>query len=523
MPAHDVFLTEVIRNGLASIAEEMTLTVQRAARSPALREAADLSSAITDADGNLIAQGKDLPIHLGVMAFTVKALIARLGQDSFRPGDVWIVNQPQESGNHLPDVKVVRPVFCGAERMAFAISLAHWADIGGGAAGSYNIQASDLWQEGMQIPPVRIMQEDAIVADVLALIMANVRGIEERRGDLFAQIAAVRTSDRRIVELVQRFGLAAFRAALADLFSLSDRQIRSVIQGIPDGTYSGEDHVDGTAETGPVAIALDITISGDQAVFDFSRSGDAVAAPFNTTPSVVAAGVDYFLKAVAGENVCQTGATLNPVRIVTRPGSILHPIHAEPVVAGNHETANRVVDAILRALTPIIPERLCAGGCATAGLVIFSGRNERGQWWTLYETHGGGEGANADRAGASATRVYLGNMMNTPAEFIEAEYPVRVERAALRTGSGGAGSHRGGDGIIREYTVLADKVRFTATFDRRLTAPRGVAGGAPGLPFSISLIRGNQQSSIPSLWHGTLEKGDSILVESAGGGGYGAA
>jgi N-methylhydantoinase B len=520
-PVSDIFLTEVIRNGLASIAEEMTLTVLRSARSPALREAGDLSSAVTDDDGNLIAQGRDLPIHLGVMAFSVKALLSCVGKGSLAAGDVWIVNDPQSSGNHLPDVKVIRPVFLDGQLIAFCISLAHWSDVGGGSPGSYNIAATDLWQEGLQIPPVKIMIEDRIVSDVLSLIMANVRGRPEREGDLFAQIAAVRTSGDRVVELAHRFGAEVLRGAVAHLLDLSEQQIRGVIHAIPDGRYSGQDFVDGTQETGPVRVAVDITIAGTDAIFDFSRSGDAVHVPLNTTPTVVAAGVDYFLKAIAGENVYRVGGSLRPAKIVTRPGSILEPINREPLVAGNHETSNRVVDAILDAMSSVIPDQICAGGCGTAGLTIFSGRNQSGQWWTLYETHGGGEGANADRCGESVTRVYLGNMMNTPAEFIEAEYPVQVVRSAVRAGSGGRGRHRGGDGLIREYRMLTDDVKFIATFERRLTAPRGLLGGEPGLPFRIRLIRHGEEIAVTNLWQGVLNRDDSIIVETAGGGGYG--
>ncbi len=523
LPENDVFLTEVIGNGLTSVAEEMTLTVLRSARSPALREAGDLSSALTDGEGNLIAQGKDLPIHLGVMAASVKALIARIGKEALRPGDAWIVNLPQASGNHLPDVKVIRPVFHREAIVAFGISLAHWADIGGGSPGSYNVAATDLWQEGLQIPPVRIMRQDAIVADVLALIIANVRGAEERQGDLFAQIAAVRIGERRILEIIERFGAEVFCIAMRDMLDLSERQIRGVIRSIPDGSYQGEDHLDGTIDSGPVRIAVDVTIRGEEAIFDFSRSDDALDAPVNTTPSVVAAGVDYFLKAIAGESIYQTGATLWPVKIITRSGSLLDPARSEPVVAGNHETSNRVVDAILNALSAVMPERLCAGGCGSAGLTIFSGRRLQGDWWTLYETHGGGNGANTEHRGDSATRVHLGNMMNTPAEFIEAEYPIQVMRSAVREGSGGAGRNRGGDGLIREYRVLVDEVRFTATFERRLTAPRGLAGGEAGLPFRVGLLRDGTRTDLPSLWHGLLKRDDVILVESAGGGGYGVA
>lgn len=518
----DTFVTEVVRNALSSVAEEMTMVVVRAARSPALREAGDLSSAIADGNGNLIAQGKDLPIHLGVMTRTAVALIEAVGRDALQPGDVWIVNLPETGGNHLPDVKVIRPIFHGGKLAAFAISLAHWADVGGASPGSYYAAATDLWQEGLQIPPVKILRNDQLVEDVISLILRNARGSEDRKGDLLAQVAAVRVADRRITEIVSRFGGTVFEGAVADMLDATEQQMRRAISTIPSGRYAGVDWLDGVAmDNGQVKIAVDIEVDRDSISFDFSGSDDAVRAPVNTTPSVVMAAVDFVLKMLAGESIYNTSGNFRAVKVTARKGSVLDPAQNEPVAAGNHETSQRIVDSILNALGDVIPDRICAGGCATAGLTIFSGRFEDGKWWTLYETHGGGEGGNQHRDGSSATRVYLSNMMNTPAEFIEAAYPIKVLRSEVRHGSGGNGKHRGGDGLVREYEVLAEEAHFTAIYDRRLTAPKGLVGGAPGRTFIVTINRNGEEWVVPSIWNGRLERGDSVRVETAGGGGWG--
>lgn len=518
----DPFVTEVIRNALSSVAEEMTMVVMRAARSPALREAGDLSSSITDGVGNLVAQGKDLPIHLGVMTQTAVALIEAVGLNTLQPGDVWILNLPEVGGNHLPDVKVIRPIFNAGELVSFAISLAHWADIGGTSPGSYFAAATDIWQEGLQIPPVRILSNDQFIEDVISLVLRNARGSGERKGDLLAQVAAVKVADRRITEIVSRFGAAVFKGAMADMLDDTEAQMRKAISTIPSGRYLGFDWLDGRAmENGKIQIAVDVEVVGDSVSFDFSKTDDAVPAPLNTTPSVVMAAVDFVLKMLAGETIYNTSGNFRAVRVKTRKGSVLDPAHNEPVAAGNHETSQRIVDCILNALGEVIPERICAGGCGTGGLTILSGRFKDGRWWTLYETHGGGEGGNSYRDGSSATRVYLSNMMNTPAEFIEAAYPIRVLRSEVRDRSGGRGKHCGGNGLIREYEVLADETFFTAIYDRRLTAPRGLAGGEAGTPFIITIKRNGQEIVVPSVWNGQLQRGDSVKVESAGGGGWG--
>jgi N-methylhydantoinase B len=520
----DPFTVEVIRNALTAIAEEMSLVVMRSARSPLLREAGDLSSALTDATGELIAQGRDIPVHLGVMGLTVKEFLKRVPAERLAPGDVWFLNLPEVGGNHLPDVKAIRPVYVDGALHAFAVSLAHWADIGGARPGSYVPDATDAWQEGLRIPPLRLFSADGPDREKIDLILANLRGAEEREGDILAQMAATRVAGQRLAELYERHGVATIDAAVAALHDQSEAQMRAAIASLPSGVYEGEDWIDDDGvDDRPVRVHVRITIEGEQATFDFSGTDDAVRGPINTTPFATAASVFYTIKAVAGPDIQPNGGCYRPLTIITRPGSLLAAPPDRPVVGGNHETTQRVADAIFRALETAVPERLSAGGPTTSGLLLFSGRHQRdGRWTTLYEPHGGGEGGRLDRDGMSAVRVHMSNVMNTPAEVIEVEYPLRIERQAIRRGSGGAGAHRGGDGIVREYRVLADEMGMTTMFERRVVPPYGLQGGEPGAPFRVTLVRASgERIELPGKTHVRLARDDLVILESCGGGGYG--
>ena len=524
MSAVDPFTVEVIRNALNSAAEEMSAVVMRSARSPLLREAGDLSSTIMDADGELIAQGHDVPVHLGVLSYTVKSFLGRVPRERLRPGDIWFFNLPEVGGNHLPDVKAVRPLFHDGRIIAFATSLAHWADIGGAAPGSYYANATDAWMEGLRISPLRVVAGDEIDAEKLEIILSNVRGRREREGDLLAQVAATRIADRRIAEIIARHGIQTFEATIAKLHDLSDRQMRNVLHGLPDGVFEGVDYLDdGGPGNMPVAIRVKITKSDDTAIFDFSGSDDAIAGPLNTTPYVAGSAVFYCIRALASEVIQPNGGAYRPLKIITRSGSVFDPGSDKPVVGGNHETSQRAVDAIFKALEPHAGAKISAGGNTSSGLVIFSGPTPGGGWATLYEPHGGGEGARADRDGRPVVRVHLTNVMNTPVEVIEAEYGLRVEHQKLRSGSGGAGRHHGGDGMARAYRILTDGITATTMFERRLVPPYGLRGGADGMPARVTRqssdgacveLRGKENVA--------LEKGDLIIVETPGGGGYGA-
>ena len=519
----DPVTLEVIRNALTATAEEMSLVVMRSARSPLLREAGDLSSALTDAGGHLVAQGRDIPMHMGVMSFTVREFLKRVPKSRLAPGDVWFLNLPEIGGNHLPDVKAIRPVFVDGAIVAFAVNLAHWADIGGAVPGSYVAGATDAWQEGLRIPPFRLFTADGPHRENLDMVLANVRGAEEREGDILAQMAATRGAEAQLRRIFAENGVRTVLAAIAAIHDRAEAQMREALAAIPDGVYTGEDWLDDDAAGGaPVAVRVRVNIAGDGAMFDFSETADAARGPVNTTPFIAAASVFYVIKTLFGSDIQPSGGCYRPLEIVTRPGSLLDPGPDRPVVGGNHETSQRVADAVFRALEPTGPERLSAGGPTTSGLVLFGARRADGAWTTFYETHGGGEGARHDRDGAPVVRVHMSNVMNTPAEVVEAEYPIRVERQRLRNGSGGAGRRRGGDGLHREYRVLCDDMSVTSMFERRVVPPYGLQGGAPGAPFRVTVDHADgRRSDLPGKANVKLGRGDLVIVESCGGGGYG--
>ena len=523
MKNSDVFELEVIRRALSSIAEEMSLVVVRSARSPLLREAGDVSSALTDGDGELIAQGHDVPVHLGVMSFVVKEFLKVVPREKLKPGDVWFTNLPEVGGNHLPDVKAIRPIFSEGNIVAFAAVLAHWADIGGAAPGSYYAAARDIWQEGLRISPLRLVSADGWDSEKLSIILANVRGKQERQGDLLAQAAATHVAERRLIELLKKYGNGNFTAAVARFHDVSEQQMRDAILSLPDGVYEGIDHMDdGGPNNAPVAVRVRIEINRDEAHFDFSKTDDAIEGPLNTTKFVAAAAVFYAIRAVAGPEIQPNAGCYRPIKITTRPGSLLQAPEDMPVVGGNHESSQRAVDAIFKAFEAAVPEKLSAGSTTTAGLLIFGGKRDDGVWTTFYEPHGGGEGARINRDGYSVTRAHLVNVMNTPIEVIEAEYPLRVTRQAVRYGSGGAGRHRGGDGQIREYEVLSDSLSLTTMFERRIVAPYGLQGGEDGLPFKVMLIGvDGQEQELPGKLNLKLSKGQRVRIETPGGGGFG--
>jgi N-methylhydantoinase B len=305
----------------------------------------------------------------------------------------------------------------------------------------------------------------------------------------------------------------------------SERQMRAAIRSMPQGRFAGEDFLDDDGITErPIAIRVRVAFEGERATFDFSDCDEAADGPVNTTPFIAMAGALYAMKCLTDDDIQPNGGVLRPLTVVTRPGSILQPPPTRPVVGGNHETSQRVVDAIFRALEPVLADRLSAGGPTTSGLLLFGMRRADGAWATLYETHGGGEGARADRDGSPVVRVHMSNVMNTPVEVIEAEYPIEIVRHGLRRGSGGAGAHRGGDGLVREYVMLADGVSLTSMFERRLVPPYGMQGGSSGAPFRVTLVRRDgTRMEVKGKSNLQLAKGDRVIMESSGGGGFGRA
>jgi N-methylhydantoinase B len=513
---------EVVRNALYAIAEEMSVIVMRSARSPLLKEAGDLSSALTDDAGRLIAQGRDIPIHLGVMGFTVKEFLKRVPPARLREGDVWFLNLPEVGGNHLPDVKALRPVFVGGRLVAFAINLAHWADIGGAVPGSYVPWATECYQEGLRIAPIRLFTADGPERDAIDLVLANLRGRDEREGDIFAQFAANDVAARRLQELFGRYGAETVSACFERLHTESETEMRRAIRALPDGVWEGEDWVDDDGvDDGPIRIHVRVEIAGDEARFDFSGTAPQVRGPVNTTYFIACSAVYYAMKALVAPEVPPNDGCYRPLHVLVPPGTVLSADPDRPVVGGNHETSQRVVDAIIKALAPVLPDRVSAGGPTTSGVLIFGARQPDGRWAIFYEVHGGGEGATAGKDGASAIRVHMSNVMNTPVEVIEGEYPIMVEEQALRPDSGGDGAHRGGLGFRRAYRVVAPEMTLTSMLDRRVVPPYGLAGGRDAAPFRITLNPGPHARVVRGKETVRLTAGDLLVIETCGGGGYG--
>ena len=513
---------EVVRHALYAIAEEMSVIIMRSARSPLLKEAGDLSSALTDARGRLIAQGRDIPIHMGVMGFTVKELLKRVPAESLREGDVWFLNLPEVGGNHLPDVKAVRPVFHRGRLVAFAINLAHWADIGGAVPGSYVPSATECYLEGLRLAPIRLFSAAGPERHAIDLVLSNVRGREEREGDMLAQFAANDVAARRLDELCERYGPDTLAACFERLHAESEEQMRSAIAALPDGVWEGEDYLDddGVGDR-PLRVKVRVRIQGDEAVFDFTGTAPQARGPVNTTYFIACSSVYYAMKALVAPDVPPNDGCYRPLRVIVPPGTLLSADPDRPVVGGNHETSQRVVDAIFRALATALGDRISAGGPTTAGLMIFGARRADGTWSIFYEVHGGGAGATAAADGSSATRVHMSNVMNTPVEVIEHEYAIVVEEQALREGSGGDGRHRDGLGLRRAYRVTADDATLTTMLERRVIPPWGVAGGADGRPFRVTLNPGPSARDLRGKETVALRAGDLVLIETSGGGGFG--
>jgi N-methylhydantoinase B len=513
---------EVIRHGTLAIAEEMKYDLMRTARSPVLREAGDLSCVVTDAHGRTVAQGHDIPMHLGVLSFTVQHLLKAVPPELMRPGDVYFTNLPACGGNHLPDVKAAGPVFVEDELLAFAVALAHWPDVGGSLPGSYVPDAREIFQEGLVIPPTRLFSAQGPCEEALRLVLANVRGSEQRRNDIHAQAATTAAADRRLRELAASHGRGPVLEAWRRMQDESEERVRRALRSVPDGVYEGEDALDDDGvDDKPVVIRVRVTVRDDAAVFDFRETDPRAVGPVNTTPFIAAAAVAYTMRAVLGGEIASNDGLMRPLEVLTAPGTLLDPGPEAALVAGNHETSQRLVDALLRAWAAAAPDRVVAAGMGSSGLALFSFQDASGGSRFLYETHAGGSGASSARDGDAATRVHMSNVMNTPAEVIETEYPLHVDRHELRSGSGGSGRRRGGEGLRRVYSLLSEDARLTTMVERCRIPPWGLEGGDAGQRSAVWLVRDGEHIKLPGKGSRQLQAGDTVIVETAGGGGYG--
>ena len=511
---------EVFKNLFLSIAEEMGVALCRTGFSPNIKERLDYSCAVYDAQGETIAQGDHMPVHLGAMPLSVRAAIDAVDMDR---GDAVLLNDPFRGGTHLPDITLVSPVFLsGDRRPAFYVAnRAHHSDVGGMSPGSMPV-AREIFQEGLIIPPVRVMRRGRIARDVLAMILANVRTPDEREGDLTGQIAANRVAESRLHDAVRRYGRRQTLAYGAALQDYTERVVRAAVRGIPDGRYTFEDALDddGFRET-PIAIRAAVEVRGDRATIDFTGSDPQVEGSVNANYAITLSACLYAFRCLVAEDVLYNAGVGRPLTVIAPPGAIVNALRPSAVAGGNVETSQRITDVVLGALGRALPERLPAASQGTMNNVTLGGADPRtGRRFAYYETIGGGMGGRRGLPGLSGVHVHMSNTRNTPVEAIEHYLPVRIRQYRLRRDSAGAGAASGGQGIVREYETLVDTA-VTILSDRRRRPPYGVLGGAPGGCGRNTLIRDGRETALPGKIELQLRPGDRLRIETPGGGGYG--
>ena len=531
----------VIGHALHSVAVEMGAALRRTAFSPNIKERRDYSSAVFSAEtgvptdrsspegrseGDLIAMGDDMPVHLGSMPMSVAAVLSDL---RLAPGDVALLNDPYRGGTHLPDITMVAPVFLpGRNRAAFYVAnRAHHADVGGMYPGSMG-PCREIAQEGIRIPPVKLMHGGKMDTQLLATILANVRTPREREGDLTAQLGACRIGAARMLELVERFGYARLLDGVRAVLSGSEQLMRNVLASLPAGEWTAEDFLDDDGVI-PGPIAIRVKVSNDpnrrRAVVDFAGTDAQVPGSINAVYAITWSAVFYVFRCLLPPEAIATAGLMRPVKVLAPAGSIVNARPPAAVAGGNVETSQRIVDTLMRALAPALPGRIPAASSGTMNNLTIGGIDPRvgsqfAQPYTYYETIAGGHGASPQSDGASGHHAHMTNSLNTPVEALEYAYPFRMTRYAIRRNSGGAGKHRGGDGIVRELELLGD-AQVTLLADRRRNAPWGLAGGDPGSPGRTIVIRDGAEENLPGKCTRELRAGAHIRIESPGGGAWG--
>jgi N-methylhydantoinase B len=505
---------EIYRALFTSVAEEMGIALRRTAFSPNIKERRDYSCAVFEAKGRVIAQGDHMPVHLGSMPMAVAAALAEI---DMAPGDVVAVNDPFAGGTHLPDVTLVTPVVKGKRILFYVANRAHHADIGGATPGSMGL-ATDIYGEGIRIPPIRLVRNGAVDRDTMRLLLANVRGNVERRGDFDAQIGSLKTGATRLLEIVERRGEREATEYAAQLIDYSARLMRHTIGSIPDGVYEAEDALDddGIADS-PVSIRVRITVRGERATVDFTGSAPQVVCAINAVEAITVSAVSYVFRCLVGGEVPASAGLMAPIEVIAPAGTVVNANSPASVAGGNVETSQRIVDTVFKALSKALPDRIPAASQGTMNNLTIGGIDTRsGHEFSYYETVAGGMGARPALDGMSGVHTHMTNSLNTPAEALEYAYPLRVREYRLRRGSGGAGKQRGGDGVVREIETIVP-ARMSLLADRRKRGPYGLYGGAEGSR-GLNTINGQ---AIAAKGSHELKAGDRIRIETPGGGGWG--
>ena len=510
---------EIFKSLFHAIAEEMGATLKRTAFSPNIKERRDYSCALFDASGDMIAQGDHMPVHLGSMPLSVKAAIENR---DIHPGDMIVLNDPYAGGTHLPDITLVSGVFHEGTLRFYVASRAHHSDVGGMSPGSMPI-AEEIYQEGLRIPPVKLVSAGVINRDVWDIILYNVRTPLEREGDLAAMFASNRTGERRLLEVVGKYGWTTVRKYVSEILNYSERMTRLAIRAIPNGDYKAEDFLDDDGvRKSPVRISVRMRVRGDNVEVDFSGSDPQVQGSVNSVYAITASAVFYVFRTLVEVSIPSNAGGMRPIRIIAPEGTIVNALPPAAVCGGNVETSQRIVDVLYRCLAFALPDRIPAASQGTMNNVTFGGVDPRtGQVVAYYETVCGGMGARPHLDGISGVHTHMTNSMNTPVEAFEHSYPARIVRYALRHNSGGKGLNRGGDGVIREIRFLS-RTQVTVLSDRRVFPPFGQNGGEDGLRGYNTIRRADGLiEEMPGKFTALLETGDVLSIATPGGGGWG--
>ncbi len=518
MRKFDPIELELFKNMFTSITEEMAAVLQRTALSPNIKERRDFSCALFTRDGETFAQGSHIPVHLGAMPLSVQSAIQVI---DFEPGDVVILNDPYRGGTHLPDITCIQPYFAGKKLCFFVANRAHHSDVGGITPGSMPL-ATEIFQEGVIIPPLKLYRRGRLNDEVLNLFLANVRTPEERRGDLMAQVAANSRGARRLSEMISRYGLEKMALYAREIQGYTEKILRTTIKAIPDGVYEFEDYLDDDGiSSWPIRIKVTLTIKGEEVTVDFTGSSEQVVGSVNANFAVTYSAVLYVFRSLIEEDIPFNSGLMKPVKIIAPEGSVVNACFPAALAGGNVETSQRIVDVLLGALARAIPGCIPAASQGTMNNVAFGGYHPENRMnFAYYETIGGGMGASATLPGLSGVHSHMTNSLNTPVEALENYLPVKIRQYALRKKSGGRGKNAGGDGLIREYQFLVP-VNLTIISDRRKGRPYGLLGGLPGKAGRNLLIRKGKKKILGSKTNLKLRAGDILRIETPGGGGYG--
>jgi N-methylhydantoinase B len=539
-PGFDPTTLEIYRSLYTSVAEEMGIALRRTAFSPNIKERRDYSCAVFDGESRVIAQGDHMPVHLGSMPMAVAAALSVI---ELAPGDVVALNDPFAGGTHLPDVTLVAAVgsrqlaeskkrhvrknlklpaaCCPLPTLFYVANRAHHADIGGASPGSMGL-ATDVYGEGLRIPPVLIVRGGVINEELMRLLLANMRGAVERRADFEAQIGSLKTGATRLLEIVERRGAIEAQDYASHLIAYSARLMRRTIGEIPDGEYLAEDALDDDGvNSDEVKIRVRVTIKGKRALVDFKGSAPQVAGAINAVEAITVSAVSYVFRCLVGADVPASAGLMEPIEVVAPRGTIVNATHPASVAGGNVETSQRIVDVLLKALHQALPQKIPAASQGTMNNLTIGGIDPRtGMEFAYYETVAGGMGARPGLDGMSAVHTHMTNSLNTPVEALEYAYPLRVRAYSIRKNSGGKGLHNGGDGVVREIETLVP-ARMSLLSDRRREAPYGLDGGGDGRKGRDTIIRRGRKQAIAAKGSWQLEAGDRVRIETPGGGGYG--